>query len=360
MAVGRMYSGADPPESCGAGSQSARRGLLRRGGCWRRRGSPIVVPVSDQLGRHHPRSEAQRGLAARGNQMVAQLRYPGLCLSRGDVVAHAHEILTLLECGAVVGVTVSLSGDVLQAERMSELVQDRALKKADTVPDSANPGLPGNPVESEVAVGKQPKPPGRIGKGPKGGLAGLDDEVPLVGHHGRPQHPERQAARDFGRRCRSHGTTRQIPCAARGELELAVPVAHDDAHEIAAEGQPLGIRPRIELKSAVCVVENAIAGAVGARDIKVRRRFAPYKLDAVLEHEIRGSRIHWHEKRIAVPAVVNQSDFHGRVLSLSRPEFCFRPPVQATRQSTNNALPDRPGRRLDAPSYTHKTCGVIC
>ena len=126
---------------------------LRR--CWL--GYPVVVPIGDQLRRDHARGEAQRcvgAVAALGYQMVAQLRFPGLRLSCGDMVAQAHEIFTLLQRDTVVCVAVARPGDMLQPKSMPELMEDRVLQKADTVADAANAGRSGVPIVGEVAVGE--------------------------------------------------------------------------------------------------------------------------------------------------------------------------------------------------------------
>ena len=55
------------------------------------------------------------------------MRFPGLRLYYGDVVAQAHEIFTLLQRDTVVCVSVARPGDMLQPKSMPELVQDRVL-----------------------------------------------------------------------------------------------------------------------------------------------------------------------------------------------------------------------------------------
>jgi hypothetical protein len=120
---------------------------------------------------------------------------------------------------------------------------------------------------------------------------------------------------------------RLVPCPTRRELELAVPIAHEDPHEVVAKGDPLGVRPGVEIKPVGAVVQDAVAGRVGADRselIDPRGRLAAHELDTVLEHQIDGSIVHRHQERIAIPAVVNHADFHGRaprssdVPSLSR------------------------------------------
>jgi hypothetical protein len=65
------------------------------------------------------------------------------------------------------------------------------------------------------------------------------------------------------------------------------------------------------MKPAVLIMQDAIAGAVGAHDIKVRARLAPHELNTVLEHEIDGPSVHRHEERVTIPAIMNQSNLHG-------------------------------------------------
>src|SRR5882757_2720456 len=235
-------------------------------------------------------------------------------LSRAGMVAHAHEILALLQRDTVVRVVVARSVDVIQPKGMPELMQDRALEIADTVPDAANAGLSGVPIEREVAVGEQPQSLRRRGERAEGRLPGLDDKVPLIRMPGRIDQPEGKAARDPGGRGGSLCTARLIPRPVRRELELAVPVAHDDADEIFAKSDPLRICPRVEMIASVVIVQDAITGAVGAHDIEVRGRFTPHELQTVLEHEIDGSIVHRHEERVTIPAIVNHMDLHGRVL----------------------------------------------
>jgi len=87
--------------------------------------------------------------------------------------------------------------------------------------------------------------------------------------------------------------------------------------EVIAKGDPFGVRPRVEMKLLGAIVQDAIAGSVGVRGPKLgdaSRRLAPHELHTELEHEIDSSIIHRHEKRIAISAVMNHSNLHGRVL----------------------------------------------
>ena len=149
-------------------------------GCGDRRGHPVVVPVRDQLGGDNPCGEAHRSFGAGRDQVVAQLRYPGLGHSRRRVVAHAHEFVALLQRDPVVRVGVAPAADVMQPERMAELVQDRGLQKADAVPDIPDAGLPGVPIKGEVAVGEEAKSPLGQGEGAEARLPRLDDEEALA------------------------------------------------------------------------------------------------------------------------------------------------------------------------------------
>ncbi len=126
---------------------------------------------------------------------------------------------------------------------MAELVQDRGLEKADAVPDTPQARPSGVPVEGEVAMGEHAKSVRRPGEGAEVRLPRLDDEVPLVRLSGRIDQPDGQAAGDPGRRGRADGVARLVPGPIRRELELAVPIARDDAHEIFAKGGPLAVRP---------------------------------------------------------------------------------------------------------------------
>jgi hypothetical protein len=136
----------------------------------------------------------------------------------------------------------------------------------------------------------------------------------VIGEPGRIHQPERKAARDpggpGGRLC----LARPIPGPVRRELELVVPVAHDNPDEIVAKSDPLGIPPRLEMERAVFIVQDAIAGAAGVPDVEMHGRFTAHELHTVLEHEIDGSSVHRHEERVTIPGIMNHPDLHGRVL----------------------------------------------
>lgn len=206
------------------------------------------------------------------------------------------------------------------AERRSPkpimIMQDRALEKLDVMQGAANRGQPDLSSGGEVAVGEQPQSSLRVGEGTEVRLSRLDDEEPLMRPYGRIDQREGETAGDPGRPGRALCTAPLIPWPVRREFELAIPVAHDDPDEILTKGQPFGILPPVEMELPGTIAQGAIACAEDARChelVEVRRRFAPHKLDAVLQYEIEGPSASRCEERVTVQAAaVRRSDFHGR------------------------------------------------
>src|SRR4051794_25290658 len=106
--------------------------------------------------------------------MVTKLPFPGPGFAAGQVVAQAHQVFALFESDAVVGIAITLAGDVVQTQRMSKLVQDGALQKADIVPNVAHTRWPVVPGVTQVHVCKQTFPQRGRGERAKVLLTRLD------------------------------------------------------------------------------------------------------------------------------------------------------------------------------------------